>query len=252
MTWRISTLCALVFLLAGCGDTKLGINLEKTLEGVVIDPQWHEVSPSYALNTDYLLLYFSAHWCPPCRGFTPKLVDFYHKENGGHLFQVLFVSADHTEREMQNYVREAKMPWPAVLYHSEATKKLRKVYGGQGIPRLVLLDRKGSVVADSFKGRKYLGPQHVLNELKKELDHRKADPAGLSETTGKILSTPEKLAKKFKVGGIAERGNRRIAMVNGKVYTKGDELNEGIRITDIAAAHVEIEKEGNRYRLLPE
>ena len=24
-------------------------------------------------------IYFSAHWCPPCRGFTPKLVEWYGK-----------------------------------------------------------------------------------------------------------------------------------------------------------------------------
>ena len=26
---------------------------------------------------DIILIYFSAHWCPPCRGFTPILKDFY-------------------------------------------------------------------------------------------------------------------------------------------------------------------------------
>lgn len=252
MKWPISTLCALVLLLAGCGDIKQEIDLEKTLEGGVIDPQWQEVSSGYALNTDYLLLYFSAHWCPPCRGFTPKLVDFYKKENGGHLFQVLFISADHTEKEMQNYVREANMPWLAVVFQSEASKTLHKAYSGQGIPRLVLLDRKGSLIADSFKGRKYLGPQHVLNELKKKLDRRQPDPAGPSETTSKTLSTPENLAEKYTVGGIAEQGGRQMALIDGKLYSKGDKLEGGIVITDITDTCVEITLEGNCYRLTPE
>jgi nucleoredoxin len=26
---------------------------------------------------DVILVYFSAHWCPPCRAFTPVLKDFY-------------------------------------------------------------------------------------------------------------------------------------------------------------------------------
>jgi nucleoredoxin len=35
------------------------------------------------LDDKYLLLYFSAHWCPPCKGFTPKLSKAYTalKEN---------------------------------------------------------------------------------------------------------------------------------------------------------------------------
>ena len=30
-----------------------------------------------------VVLYFSAHWCPPCRGFTPVLKSFYEVRRGG-------------------------------------------------------------------------------------------------------------------------------------------------------------------------
>jgi nucleoredoxin len=32
-----------------------------------------------ALNKHVVGLYFSAHWCPPCRGFTPNLVAKYNE-----------------------------------------------------------------------------------------------------------------------------------------------------------------------------
>ena len=34
------------------------------------------VSSASLANVPNVLLYFSAKWCPPCRAFTPKLVDF--------------------------------------------------------------------------------------------------------------------------------------------------------------------------------
>ena len=40
------------------------------------DGSSHEADAALA-GKDVILIYFSAHWCPPCRTFTPVLKDFY-------------------------------------------------------------------------------------------------------------------------------------------------------------------------------
>merc|ERR1712224_750716 len=40
-----------------------------------------------------VLVYFSAHWCPPCRGFTPVLSKAYSAYDQGDV-EVVFVSSD--------------------------------------------------------------------------------------------------------------------------------------------------------------
>ncbi|MEN7972854.1 MAG: thioredoxin-like domain-containing protein [Verrucomicrobiota bacterium] len=252
MKYRIAILSCTALILAGCGGKPAPLfSLEKTLEGAVVDNQGDAVTTSYVLNTDYLLLYFSAHWCPPCRAFTPKLVDFYQNEVGGQLFQVLFISNDHNDQEMRSYMRDAEMPWPAVVYHSDARKIMTKHYSGQGIPRLVLINKNGRVLADTFSGSKYLGPQHVLEELKKRLAKRKIDPVGISESTGEVLPPTKDIKKEYKVEGIGIQGGRDIAVINGEVVSKGDEIDKGVVVFDITAEYVELSFEGNRYRLLP-
>merc|ERR1719247_3678577 len=46
--------------------------------------------------------YFSAHWCPPCRGFTPKLIQTY-KKLSDKPFEVIFVTGDNSQKEFQDY-----------------------------------------------------------------------------------------------------------------------------------------------------
>lgn len=254
MKYGITILSCTAILLSGC-SVKMASSLETTLTDTVTDHRGDMVDTGYVLNTDYLLLYLSAHWCGPCRSFTPKLVKYYQENQGGHLFQVLFISSDKSEAEMKKYMKEAKMPWPAVLYHSEARDMLKLQYGGGGIPQLILLDKKGNILADSFKGKKYLGPQHVLNELdqllEERLQKREADPVGLSEITGKMLPTPQKLAKKFNVDGFGKAKGKNVAFINSKLVVKGEELDKGILVESITETYVEISYQNNRYRLKP-
>jgi nucleoredoxin len=111
-------------------------------------------------------LYFSGHWCPPCRKFTPELVEFYNRVAPQHPeFEILFVSVDHSDFAMQNYMREANMPWPAIDYSKIAGKESITRYVGKGVPCLVLVDASGKVLSDSYAGTNYVGPQKVVADI---------------------------------------------------------------------------------------
>jgi nucleoredoxin len=113
-----------------------------------------------------IALYFSAHWCGPCRTFTPQLVDYYNRVAPHHPeFEIIFVSSDRSQFAMETYMREANMPWPAIDYQKVAGKEAIRKYAGSGIPCLVVIDPSGKVVSDSFAGKEYLGPAKVLADL---------------------------------------------------------------------------------------
>jgi nucleoredoxin len=86
-------------------------------------------------------LYFSAHWCGPCRGFTPELAKMYSSALKAKGLEVIFVSSDKTEAEFDSYFKE--QPWLALPYADRAKKAaLNKKFKVEGIPTLVILDGK--------------------------------------------------------------------------------------------------------------
>lgn len=111
-------------------------------------------------------LYFSAHWCPPCRKFTPQLVDYYNRIARDHPeFEIIFLSADKTADAMAGYMRDAGMPWPAIDYAKLGAIPDLMKYAGKGIPDLVIIDSSGKVLADSYINGNYVGPTQVLSYL---------------------------------------------------------------------------------------
>ncbi|MEM7624752.1 MAG: thioredoxin-like domain-containing protein [Planctomycetota bacterium] len=114
---------------------------------------------------EYMLLYFSAQWCPPCRKFTPDLVKFYNQKRAADNFDLIFVSSDRSARDMTGYMKSYNMPWAAVPYNRINASGLKNKYGGSGIPNLVIVNRDGEVVSGSYENGKYVGPRKVLRDL---------------------------------------------------------------------------------------
>jgi len=113
-----------------------------------------------------IALYFSAHWCAPCRKFTPELVDYYNRVATQHPeFEIVFVSFDKSQFAMETYMREANMPWPAIDFQKLKGKDAIRKYAGHGIPCLVLVDATGKVISSTYAGAQYLGPAKVLGDL---------------------------------------------------------------------------------------
>jgi nucleoredoxin len=102
-------------------------------------------------------LYFSAHWCPPCRGFTPKLAEFYN--NGlKEKMEIVFVSSDRDENQFKEYSRE--MPWLSLPYEKRKEKELLSdAFGVQGIPSFVVLNSDGTVITTEGRAKVMSDPK---------------------------------------------------------------------------------------------
>ena len=119
---------------SGPGKAPFKISLEEALGG-----------------KEFILFYVSAHWCPPCRKFTPQLANWYR--GARFAVEVVFLSADHDEDGFLSYFQQSH-PWHAIEYDDDARENLMGVLQVQGIPRLVVIDAStGNIVENNAVGK---------------------------------------------------------------------------------------------------
>mmetsp|Transcript_7305 Transcript_7305/g.15959 ORF Transcript_7305/g.15959 Transcript_7305/m.15959 type:complete len:182 (-) Transcript_7305:90-635(-) len=114
--------------------------------------------PISLIDGKYVGLYFSAHWCPPCRAFTPKLKQAYQSLTAsGKPFEIVFVSSDQSDAEFREYF--AEMPWTAIPFQSQKRSALGRRYGVMGIPTLVILSPDGRVITKNARSAVISNPE---------------------------------------------------------------------------------------------
>jgi len=127
-------------------------------------------------------LFFSAHSSPLCRKFTPNLVAHYNKIVTTHPeFEIVFISNDKSAAVMETYMRDDKMPWPALSFDKVPAAAGLTKYAGSAIPCLVVVDENGKVIFDTYAGTNYRGPEAVLSDLDQFFAGNKG-PAQLAQT----------------------------------------------------------------------
>jgi len=105
----------------------------------------------------YYVFYYTASWCPPCQAFTPSLVEFY-KKHKNEKFELVLITSDSDEDDMEGYAVDKKMPWPQLKQSKAKSFKGKFDHGVRGIPSVIVCDLEGKIV--SANGRN-------LDELEK-------------------------------------------------------------------------------------
>eukprot|EP00941_MAST-03F_sp_MAST-3F-sp1_P004633 g4633.t1 len=149
-----------------------------------------EVFDKSCFKGKVLGIYFSAHWCPPCRGFTPILSKFYNKVNsdGEGKLEILFASSDRDQKSFDEYFSEH--PWKAIPFSDRERKEnLSRRFGVRGIPTLVLLDEDMNVITQDGTSavRRDAEGKDFPNYGPKPVTNVNEDPSKINDTPAVVF-----------------------------------------------------------------
>ncbi len=138
--------------------------IANALRGKLMDAQGKPADEAKLDTAKVFALYFGASWCGPCRQFSPSLVKYVNKTNSPVMMTVM-MSNDEEDGKMLGYMKEEKMPFPALPLAVLQKNGLLISYTGKMIPQLLIVDRFGKLLADTYQNGQYVGPAVALRQL---------------------------------------------------------------------------------------
>jgi peroxiredoxin len=103
------------------------------------------------LRGKIVLIDFWAAWCGPCRRESPNMVKLYEEYNK-HGFEIFGVSLDTEKERWTTAIEDDKLIWTQVSDLLGWDSKAQELYGFEGIPYTVLIDKEGKIIAKGLRG----------------------------------------------------------------------------------------------------
>jgi thiol-disulfide isomerase/thioredoxin len=148
--------------------------IAEALKGLMVDADGKPYHDDHLGEKKIFALYFGASWCPPCHAFSPDFVKFLNDAMPRHPeLAVVMLSNDQQPGPMLGYMKEEKMPFPAVPLTELNRSTLLLNYAAKMIPELVIVDRFGKQLASND-----------------DRQGNRGDPKDTIAALGKLLASP--------------------------------------------------------------
>lgn len=138
-------------------DLENRINSIKPLSIGAVAPDIELLSPEgeliklSSLRGKVVLIDFWASWCGPCRKENPNVVKVYKKYNHKG-FEIFGVSLDNNKELWKSAIAKDELTWVHVSDLKGWQSSAAALYKVTGIPKTILLDKKGRILAMDLRG----------------------------------------------------------------------------------------------------
>ncbi len=124
--------------------------IASALRGIMVAPDGKPYNDSHLDEKKVFAIYYGAGWCAPCHEFSPDLVKYLNDALPKHPdLAAVFLSDDKQDDQMFAYMKEERMPIPAVPHGALARSPILLSYTARIIPELIIVDRFGNVLASN-------------------------------------------------------------------------------------------------------